>query len=151
MTLDAVTFTPTHKPNLLPGLRALGLEARNEVQLVEVLAGGLPPETAERLARHLGMSLTGLLELTGIKSSTYHDRKRRGRPLSAEESERLYRLAKLAEAADGYFEDQGAARRWLTHPKVALGGRSPLAFGRTAEGTAYVLALLGRMAHGVIS
>ena len=151
MTLNAPVFSPTRKPNALPGARILGLEAKSEVQLVEVLAGGLPPETAERLARHLGMSLTGLLELTGIKSSTYHDRKRRGRPLSAEESERLYRLAKLAEAAEDYFGEQAAARRWLTHPKVALGGRSPLAFGRTAEGTAYVLALLGRMAHGVIS
>ena len=59
MTLDAVIFTPTHQPNVLPGLRTLGLEARNEVQLVEVLAGGLPPETAERLARHLALSLTG--------------------------------------------------------------------------------------------
>lgn len=151
MTLDAVIFTPTHEPNVLPGLRVLGLEARNEVQLVEVLAGGLPPETAERLARHLGLSLTGLLELTGVKSSTYHDRKRRGKPLSPEESERLYRLAKLAEASEDYFNDQAAARRWLTHPKVALGGRSPLVFGRTAEGAAYVLALLGRMAHGIIS
>lgn len=151
MILGAVSFIPTREPNVLPGLRTLGLEARNEVQLVEVLAGGLPPETAERLARHLGLSLTGLLELTGIKSSTYHDRKRRGRPLSAEESERLYRLAKLAEAAEAYFEDPSAARRWLAHPKIALGGRSPLAFGRTAEGAAYVLALLGRMAHGVVS
>lgn len=151
MILGTVSFTPIHEPNVLPGLRTLGIEARNEVQLVEALAGGLPPETAERLARHLGISLTGLLELTGIKSSTYHDRKRRGRPLSAEESERLYRLAKLAEAAEGYFEDKDAARRWLAHPKVALGGKSPLAFGRTAEGAAYVLALLGRMAYGVIS
>ena len=151
MILDAVIFIPTHEPNVLPGLRTLGIEARNEVQLVEVLAGGLPPETAERLARHLGLSLTGLLELTGVKSSTYHDRKRRGKPLSPEESERLYRLAKLAEASEDYFNDQAAARRWLTHPKVALGGRSPLVFGRTAEGAAYVLALLGRMAHGIIS
>ena len=151
MILDAVIFTPTHEPNVLPGLRTLGIEARNEVQLVEALTDGLPPETAERLARHLVLSLRGVLELPGNKRRTYHDRKRRGRPLSAEESERLYRLAKLTETADGYFEDQGTARRWLTHPKVALGGLSPLAFGRTAEGAAYVLALLGRMAHGVIS
>lgn len=151
MTLNAPTFTPTHKLNALPGLRILGLNARSEVQLVEVLTAGLAPESAEQLAQHLGLSLTGLLELTGIKSSTYHDRKKRGRPLSAEASERLYRLAKLAEAAETYFEDKAAARRWLGHPKVALGGRSPLVFGRTAEGAAYVLALLGRMAHGVIS
>ncbi len=151
MTLNAPVFTPTHKSNPLPGLRILGLEARSEVQLVEALDGGLDPESAERLAQHLNLSLTRLLELAGIKSSTYHDRKKRGRPLSSEESERIYRLAKLAEAAEGYFEDEAAARRWLEHPKVALGGKSPLAFGRTAEGAAYVLALLGRMAHGVIS
>jgi putative toxin-antitoxin system antitoxin component (TIGR02293 family) len=151
MTLNAPIFTPTHKSNALPGLRILGLDAKSEVQLVEVLAAGLEPERAERLARHLDLSLTRLLELAGIKSSTYHDRKKRGRPLSSEESERIYRLAKLAEAAEAYFEDKVAARRWLEHPKVALGGKSPLAFGRTAEGAAYVLALLGRMAHGVIS
>ena len=116
-----------------------------------MLGGGIEAERAERLARHLNVSLTELLELTGIKSSTYHDRKKKGKPLSAEESERLYRLAKLAEAAEAYFEDKVAARRWLVHPKVALGGKSPLVFGRTAEGSAYVLALLGRMAYGVIS
>lgn len=151
MTLNAPTFTPTHVQKILPGTRVLELEVMSEVHLVEILAAGLEPERAERLARYLDLSLTELLELTGIKSSTYHDRKKRGRPLSSEASERLYRLAKLAEAAEAYFEDKAAARRWLAHPKVALGGKSPLAFGRTAEGAAYVLALLGRMAHGVIS
>ena len=151
MTLEAPIFTPTQQPNALPGLRLLGLNARSEVQLIELLRVGLEAERAERLARHLNVSLTELLELTGIKSSTYHDRKKKGKPLSAEESERLYRLAKLAEAAETYFEDKAAARRWLEHPKVALGGKSPLVFGRTAAGTAYVLALLGRMAYGVVS
>ena len=151
MTLDAPVFTPTQQPTALPGLQILGLSARSEVQLIEVLAAGLAAERAERLAQHLGLSLTELLELTGIKSSTYHDRKKRGRPLSSEASERLYRLAKLAEAAEGYFGDKATARRWLEHPKVALGGKSPLTFGRTAEGATYVLALLGRMAYGVIS
>lgn len=151
MTLDAPVFTPTHRPNALPGLRILGLNARSEVQLVELLRAGLAAERAERLARHLDVSLTELLALTGIKNSTYHDRKKKGKPLSAEESERLYRIAKLAEAAEAYFEDKAAARRWLEHPKVALGGKSPLVFGRTAEGATYVLALLGRMAYGVIS
>ena len=151
MTLDAPIFTPTRRPNTLPGLRILGLSARNEVQLVEMLGGGLEAERAEQLAQYLDVSLTELLELTGIKSSTYHDRKKKRKPLSAEESERLYRLAKLAEAAEAYFEDKSAARRWLEHPKVALGGKSPLVFGRTAAGSAYVLALLGRMAYGVIS
>lgn len=151
MTLNAPTFTPTRTQKALPGTQILGLKAKNEINIVEVLVAGLEPERAERLAKHLNLSLAELLEVTGIKSSTYHDRKKRGRPLSSEESERLYRLAKMAEAAETYFKDKEAARRWLAHPKVALGGKAPLVFGRTAEGAAYVLALLGRMAHGVIS
>ena len=151
MTLNAPTFTPTRTQKALPGTQILGLKAKSEINLIEVLAAGLEPERAERLAKHLDLSLIELLELTGIKSSTYHDRKKRGRPLSSEESERLYRLAKMAESAETYFESKEAARRWLAHPKVALGGKAPLVFGHTAEGAAYVLALLGRMAHGVIS
>lgn len=89
--------------------------------------------------------------MTDIKSSTYHGRSKRSEPLSPDESERVYRLAKITEAAEGYFEDPEAARRWLGHPKVALGGKSPLEFARTAEGAEYVVDLLGRMAHGVVS
>lgn len=151
MTLNAPVFVPERKPEQLPGTRLLGLEAKSEVKVIELLEAGLETRSVERLARHLGVSLASVLELAGIGSSTFHDRKKRGRTLSAEESGRVYRLAKLTEAAEAYFGDPEAARRWLGHPKVALGGRSPLAFGRSAEGTAYVLALLGRMAHGVIS
>jgi len=135
----------------LPGTRVLELDAKNELQVVEELEAGLSFQSVEHLARYLDLSLSSVLSLTDIKSSTFHDRKKRHKRLSADESGRVYRLAKVAEAAEEYFGDRDQARRWLDHPKVALGGKSPLAFARTAEGAAYVLNLLGRMAHGVIS
>ena len=93
-----------------------------------------------------------MLELLDLKSSTFFDvKKRRGR-LNPEASGRVYRLAKVVEAADDFFEDRDAARRWLSQPKVALGGKVPLSFARSAEGGRdYVVKLLGRMAHGVVS
>ena len=145
------TFIPTRTPPPLPGTRILALEAQSSLQVVEQLSRGLAADRVEQLATYLGMSMTQMLELAGIKSSTFFERKKQQQTLSAEASGRIYRLAKVVEAAEDYFEDADAARRWLTYPKVALGGKTPFEFARTAEGAEYVVKLLGRMAHGVIS
>lgn len=69
-----------------------------------------------------------------------------------EHSSRLYRIAKVTEAAEAYFDgNEDAAKRWLTSPKVGLGGETPLAFASTPEGSDYVVELLERMEHGVVS
>lgn len=144
-------FIPTHTPEPLPGTRILSLNAESSLQVVERLEQGLNPEAAEALAQHLEMSLTSLLERLELNSSTFFKVKKEGNRLNSEASGRIYRLAKVVEAAEGYFEDEEAARHWLERPKVALGGKVPLEFARTAEGADYVVNLLGRMAHGVIS
>ena len=144
-------FIPYRTPDPLPGTRLLSLQAGSSLQIVEQIERGLAPGSVERLAKHLDMSLTGLLELTGLNSSTFFETKKRRRRLSPEASGRVYRLAKVVEAAEAYFGDEEAARRWLSHPKVALGGKEPFAFARSAEGADYVVKLLGRMAHGVVS
>lgn len=145
------TFVPTRTPPPLPGTRILALEAQSGLQVVEELSRGLSVESLEQLATHLGVSVAQALELADLKSSTFFDRKRQRQPLSPEASERVYRLAKVVEAAEDYFEGKGHVRDWLTRPKVALGGKTPFEFARTAEGADYVVKLLGRLAHGVIS
>ena len=145
------SFIPTRVPPHLPGTRILSLGAQSGLQVVEQLSQGLAADSVEQLASYLEMPVTQVLELASIKSSTFFERKKQQQPLSPEASGRVYRLAKVVEAAEDYFEDAEQVRRWLTHSKVALGGASPLAFSRTAEGADYVVKLLGRMAHGVIS
>lgn len=144
-------FVPTRGPEPLPGMGILNLDVDSELQVVERLEIGLDTGSVKHLARHLDVPMKDVLDMTDIKSSTFHGRSKRGEPLSPEESERVYRLAKITEAAEAYFQDDASARRWLGHPKVALGGKSPIKFARTAEGTDYVVNLLGRMAHGVVS
>ena len=145
------TFIPTRTPPPLPGTRILTLEAQSGLQVIEQVNRGLSAESLERLAAHLDISVAHMLELADLKSSTFFERKRQRQPLSPDASGRIYRLARVVEAAEDYFEDTETARRWLAHPKVALGGATPLAFAHTAEGADYVVRLLGRMAHGVIS
>ncbi len=144
-------FVPNRSPDPLPGTRLLSLEAASSFDIVEQLEQGLSPTSVERLAQHLDVSLTRMLELADLNSSTFFAAKKRRRRLSPEASGRVYRLAKVVEAAEAFFEDQDAARRWLSQPKVALGGKIPLSFARSAEGADYVVKLLGRMAHGVVS
>ncbi len=145
-------FVPTRAPAPVPGARVLGLKIDNEFQVAERIAAGFSAATIGRLARELGVPDNRMLLLTSIPESTYHDRKRHKKPLSAEASSRVYRIAKATEAAVAYFEgNRSAARRWLTTPKVTIGGKTPLEFARTPEGSDYIIKLLSRMEHGIIS
>lgn len=150
--MDRSTFVPTRSPAPVPGARLLGLRIDSEFQIAERIAAGFSAATIGRLAHELGVPDNRMLTLTGIPPSTYHERKRRKMPLSADASSRVYRIAKATEAATAYFAgDKAAARRWLTSPKVAIGGKIPLEFARTPEGSDYVIKLLTRMEHGIIS
>ncbi len=145
-------FVPTRSPEPVLGARVLGIDDADEFQMAARVNAGLPPGAVQALARRLGVPDRYVLAATDIPESTFHSRRSDGRPLSAEASSRVYRVARAVEAAIAYFEgDEEAARRWLTHPKVALGGRAPLEFARTPEGSDYVIALLDRMAHGIVS
>lgn len=145
------TFTPTRTPLPPSGTRVLQLEAQSGLQVAQSLSRGLPTSSVERLADHLGVSVAQVLELADLKNSTFFERKRKQQRLNPAASERVYRLAKVFEAAEDYFQDKAQVYTWLAQPKVALGGETPFAFARTAEGADYVVKLLGRMAHGVIS
>ncbi|MEX2536572.1 MAG: antitoxin Xre/MbcA/ParS toxin-binding domain-containing protein [Trueperaceae bacterium] len=145
-------FVPTRRPQPVPGARILGLEIDDDFQVAKRISHGFSTTTVGRLAKELNVTDSRILKLTSIPESTYHSRKRNRRPLSMEESSRVYRIAKTAAAAEAYFEgNKAAARRWLTNPKAALGGETPLEFARTPEGSDYVVKLLERMEHGIIS
>ena len=97
-------FVPNRTPPPL-GTRILSLEAQSDLQVVERLSQGLPTSSIEQLAAHLGWPVAQLLELTSVKSSTFFERKKRRQPLTTEASSQVYRLAKVVEAAETYFED----------------------------------------------
>ena len=54
--------------------------------------------------------------------------------------------------AQKLFEgDAWATERWLSSPRRALGGATPLERARTEDGAREVEALIGRLEHGVFS
>lgn len=145
-------FAPTRRPEPVPGAHVLGMEITDVFQVAQRIRKGFAPVTVGRLAKVLDLTDKQVLSLSKIPGSTFHARKRSGKPLSPEHSSRLYRIAKAVAAAEAYFEgNEAAAKRWLTRPKVALGGETPLAFASTPEGSDYVETLLERMERGVVS
>lgn len=127
LTLPDLAAVPLDQ---LDGTRLLGVEGSDVVAIVRT---GLPAHALERLHDLLDLPVRDLAALLGIPPRTLTRRRQAGR-LTPDESDRLLRLARLAELALAVFEEPDAARTWLTEPKRLLGGESPLAHADTAPG-----------------
>ncbi len=129
----------------------LGLDAFDLPVLLHLIRRGLPWKTLQRFVRNTGFTTDQIADFVDIPQQTLARRKREGR-LTSQESDRLFRAARIygrsLELFDGHRD---AATEWLTGPKVALGGVPPIQFARTEIGACEVDHLIGRIEHGIFS
>jgi putative toxin-antitoxin system antitoxin component (TIGR02293 family) len=129
----------------------LGMEEMGTNELVRRVGEGFPYEVVETFRKNVGLSANEVAELVQVNPRTLSRRKREGR-LHADESDRVLRLSRVYGRALGLFGgDLERARHWLSTPKVALGGESPLDYSRVDVGAQEVVELIGRIEHGVPS
>ncbi len=89
------------------------------------LRDGLPVSAFKRLRDYLRLTSRDLGRFLHIPDRTLQRRLQRGQ-LTPEESDRLYRLARLTALAHLVFEeDQVRAAGWMTQPKTRLQGEPP--------------------------
>lgn len=113
------------------GAYLLGLDSGT---LVEAGRAGFPYEAFEQLRSFLRLPASALGAALSIAERTLARRRKRG-SLTPEESDRMARVARLAEMALVVFEgDAASARTWLTTSKTLLGGESPLERADTEAG-----------------
>lgn len=117
-------------------------------QVRDTVRQGVPREAFDRLRGDLGVPSEELAEILGIPTRTLARRTDRFKP---DESERILRVGSVVRKALDVLEEKDAARRWMTQPKRALGGLTPLRCCDTEVGAREVEALLGRIEHGVFS
>jgi putative toxin-antitoxin system antitoxin component (TIGR02293 family) len=133
------------------GFGLLGMEEIGTNELVRRVGEGFPYGVLENFRESVGLSAGEVADLVQINPRTLSRRKREGR-LHADESDRLLRLSRVYGRALGLFGgDLPRARRWLSTPKVALGGETPLDYSRVDVGAQEVVDLIGRIEHGVPS
>ena len=137
-------------PGLREAARVLGLRRvpANDLELADMAKEGLPTATLSRLSASLGWTRAALIQRLGIAPRTAARRLTRREPLSATESERVLRLARVLARATEVLESHDAARQWIQDPNAALGQRKPIDLLATDIGTEIVLNELGKIDHG---
>jgi len=123
------------------------LSGRQGIRADELIRQGVPLAALDRLAQH-GMDL---YQLGIITPQTLSRRRARGKPLTRDEGDRLYRVARIILLAEEVFKSQTKALRWLTKPRRSLGGNSALEAACTTPGYLAAESLLEQLRHGFIA
>lgn len=138
---------PEQVANVMGGVAILGRRIRSIDELESTVSRGLPKRalrlTAERISPSAGEARRVMFRI--VPEATF---KRRTR-LSAAESERTERLARVIAAAEYAWSDEENAREWLAKPHPELGKRTPLESAMTELGARRVEELLDRMIYGI--
>ena len=135
----------------LGGRRVLGRTIKRADDLAQLVRKGLPATSVTALAEKLDLANTVLSQKLGIPQRTLTRRLSQESRLTAAESDRTVRLARVYAHAIEMIGDEERAVEWLRTPNRALGGERPLDQLDTDLGARAVEDILGRIAYGVYS
>jgi putative toxin-antitoxin system antitoxin component (TIGR02293 family) len=136
---------------VLGGRKVLGKAVKKPGDLAQLVRRGLPASSVTALAGKLAVGNIALSRKLGIAQRTLTRRLSQRSRLTAAESDRTVRLARVYANAVKMIGDKEKAVQWLRTPNRALGGERPLDQLDTDIGARAVEDLLGRIAYGVYS
>lgn len=139
---------------LLGGERVLGRLPRDPVAAAQFIRRGIPARSIERLRVTFKLSVPDLAEALNLSGRTLERRTGRENAksrLTATESERVYRFARVAARAIEVLGDMEKAYRWMRKENRALGSMQPMMLLDTDVGAAAVEDVLTRIEYGVPS
>src|SRR5580692_8883134 len=138
----------SHIADVLGGEQILGRRVGSIAALNDAVLQGLPKAALRRIASRIFASKTEqrLLMNRIVPEATF---KRRRDRLSAAESERTERIARVVANAEYVWDDREDARRFLTTPHPALRHKTPIDAAMTELGARQVEELLGQIFHGL--
>jgi len=136
--------------DVLGGRETGGRAVRTSEELKAWIREGLPFASLEAVMERFALNRDEVSSTLDLPPRTLARRKQERR-LRPAESDRLFRLARVAAQAVEVLGNEGKASRWLHTPNRALGGESPLALLDTDLGARQVEDVLGRIEHGVYS
>jgi putative toxin-antitoxin system antitoxin component (TIGR02293 family) len=144
-------MTSQNIAEVLGGKKVLGRNIKSLTDLAELVREGLPASSVLALAQKLDLGNAALSRKLGIPQRTMTRRLSQHSRLSAAESDRTVRLARVYATAVEMIGNQEKAVEWLRTPNRALAGERPLDQLDTDLGAREVEDVLGRIAYGVYS
>ena len=135
--------------SVLGGPKVVGKNVRSAEDLAERVRGGLPFASLSAVMERYEISRDVLCDILCLSSRNFLRRKEQKR-LSPDESDRLYRLARVIAHANRVFEDPDESADWIHAPNTSLGKQQPLTLLDTDIGVQQVDQVLGRIEHGIV-
>lgn len=122
--------------------------------LERVVARGLPAEALRRTVRQAvgdgpGEAATRRRALADRLVPAATRKRRAGAALTAEESARVERVARVVALAEFVWEERGRAQAFLARPHALLEDRAPLDVAQTELGARRVERLLEKLEYGL--
>ncbi|MGH7356920.1 MAG: type II RES/Xre toxin-antitoxin system antitoxin [Candidatus Rokuibacteriota bacterium] len=134
----------------LGGQRALRRAPADMEALKERLRRGLPFAALAAVMRRYELSPDEVAKILALPARTLA-RRRVEQRLRADESDRLFRVSRIAVLAEATLGTRERAVQWLRRPHRALRNQRPLRQLDTELGSRQVEDILVRAAHGVYS
>ncbi len=128
--------------------KSIGVKSKSVAGLIASIKNGLPVQSLRILSTNLGVPEKCIALTVNIPQRTLTQRKKEGR-FKPDESERVFRLARLYERALGVFDDASATKKWFNSRIKGLGNKTPLEYADTEVGAREVEDMLGRIEDGV--
>jgi putative toxin-antitoxin system antitoxin component (TIGR02293 family) len=119
-------------------------------QIREFVLEGLPYDSFDTLTKMLSLGTREAACALTITGRTLV-RRRKAKKFSAEESDRIVRLARITARAAEVLGSEEKARGWLRKPNRALGGAIPLFLAATDIGARQVEEVIERIEAGIFS
>ena len=128
----------------------LGNHIPEPIDLINLTRKGISKSEALSVQHHMGISQKELALLLHLTPRTLQ-RMSEEDVLPPVASGQLIELARIFGRAIEVLGEEALARQWLRTPLQALNQTTPLALMDTPVGIQWVLALLGRIEHGLYS
>ena len=135
---------------VLGGPSVLRQRVRSIEDMASIVKKGLPFPSLLALSARARIDIPKMGQVLMIPARTMA-RRRKTRRLSAAESDRLMRLARVVSRAIEVFGDSDKAAAWLNEPNRLLNNTAPIDVLDTDVGTHSVETILGRIEYGVFS
>ena len=135
--------------SVLGGAKVVGRGVRSPQNLAERVREGLPFAALAAVMEQYGISRDALCDILHLSRRNFLRRKEQKR-LAPDESDRLYRLARVLAHANRVFEDPEESADWIHAPNTSLGKQQPLTLLDTDIGVQQVDQVLGRIEHGIV-
>jgi len=142
-----IAVAPHRVAGILGGVRTLGRRVRTARDLRQTVEAGLPVAALDAAVRHVVGDGPGATELKHgiVPKATLHRRTR----LTADESQRLERLARMTALAERVWENEDLAHEFLVTAQPQLGGERPVDLARSDLGTREVEQLLAGIEYAL--